>query len=56
MITADKEFLKGLDVGTLVFNGGEAHSVKLIPSYIRGRFVCRDDVCFPQRANARISP
>lgn len=32
-----------LDVGTLVFNGGEAHSYKLIPSYIRGRFVCRDD-------------
>ncbi len=34
---------KILDVGTLVFNDGEAHSVKLIPSYIRGRFVCRND-------------
>ncbi len=32
-----------LDPGTLVFNGGEAHSIKLIPSYINGRFVCRDD-------------
>ncbi len=31
------------DVGTLVFNEGEAHSVKLIPSYIGGRFVCRDN-------------
>ncbi len=34
---------KVLDSGTLVFNDGEAHSIKLIPSYIRGRFVCRDD-------------
>ncbi len=34
---------KMLDAGTLVFNGGEAHSRKLIPSYIGGRFVCRDD-------------
>lgn len=34
---------KILDTGTLVFNGGEAHSVKLIPSYIGGKFVCRDD-------------
>lgn len=32
-----------LDPGTLVFNEGEAHSIKLIPSYINGRFVCRDD-------------
>ena len=31
------------DCGTLVFNGGEKHSRKLIPSYINGRFVCRDD-------------
>lgn len=31
-----------LDCGTLVFNGGERHSRKLIPSYIRGRFVCRE--------------
>lgn len=34
---------KILDVGTLVFNQGETHSVKLIPSYINGRFVCRYD-------------
>lgn len=34
---------KVLDVGTLVFNHGQKHSVKLIPSYINGKFVCRDD-------------
>ena len=36
---------KGLisDCGTLVFNGGERHSRKLIPSYRGGIFVCRDD-------------
>jgi len=34
---------KILDCGTLVFNDGEAHCRKLIPSYIRGQFVCRDD-------------
>lgn len=34
---------KVLDCGTLVFNGGEAHSRKLIPSYRGGRFVCRYD-------------
>lgn len=34
---------KTLDVGTLVFNDGEYHSVKLIPSYIGNKFVCRDD-------------
>lgn len=32
-----------LDCGTLVFNEGAAHSRKLIPSYIHGQFVCRDD-------------
>jgi len=31
------------DCGTLVFNGGEKVSRKLIPSYIRGRFMCRED-------------
>ncbi len=31
-----------LDAGTLVFNHGERHSRKLIPSYLGGRFVCRD--------------
>ena len=34
---------KILDCGTLVFNGGEAHCRKLIPSYKSGKFVCRDD-------------
>ncbi len=34
---------KILDCGTLVFNEGEFHSVKLIPSYIHGKFVCRND-------------
>ncbi len=33
---------KILDAGTLVFNDGEKHSYKHIPSYIRGKFVCRD--------------
>ena len=32
-----------LDCGTLVFNGGERHSRKLIPSYRGGKFVCRYD-------------
>ncbi len=36
-----------LDAGTLVFNHGQAHSIKLIPSYIGGRFVCRDDESRP---------
>ena len=36
-----------LDPGTLVFNDGEYHSVKLIPSYINGRFVCRNDESKP---------
>lgn len=35
------------DCGTLVFNGGEFHSRKLIPSYIRGRFMCREDESRP---------
>ena len=30
------------DCGTLVFNDGQKHSRKLIPSYIGGRFVCRE--------------
>lgn len=34
---------KILDCGTLVFNSGEKHSLKHIPSYINGRFVCRED-------------
>ncbi|MBQ8432812.1 MAG: hypothetical protein IJX28_08010 [Clostridia bacterium] len=39
---------KILDCGTLVFNEGEAHCRKLIPSYLGGQFVCRDraDVVF----------
>ena len=31
------------DPGTLVFNGGEEHSRKLIPSYKNLQFVCRED-------------
>lgn len=31
------------DAGTLVFNGGEKHSRKLIPSYRNLKFMCRDD-------------
>lgn len=34
---------KILDCGTLVFNEGERHSRKLIPSFRGGRFVCRYD-------------
>jgi len=34
---------KILDPGTIVFNDGEAHCRKLIPSYLNGRFVCRYD-------------
>lgn len=34
---------KILDCGTLVFNEGEAHCRKLIPSYRGGQFVCRED-------------
>lgn len=36
-----------LDCGTLVFNDGEAHCRKLIPSYRDGQFVCRDDESRP---------
>ena len=36
-----------LDCGTLVFNDGEAHCRKLIPSYRDGRFVCREDETRP---------
>lgn len=35
------------DCGTLVFNDGEYHSEKLIPSYRNGGFVCRNDVSRP---------
>ena len=34
---------KILDTGTLVFNDGEYHSYKLIPTYREGKFVCRND-------------
>lgn len=34
---------KILDVGTIVFNNGEFHCRKLIPTYRHGRFVCRDN-------------
>ena len=36
-----------LDCGTLVFNDGEAHCRKLIPTYRDGKFVCRDDESRP---------
>lgn len=36
-----------LDPGTLVFNEGEKHSIKLIPSYKNLTFVCRDDESKP---------
>ena len=32
-----------LDPGTLVFNDGQEHSYKHIPSYLNGKFVCRND-------------
>ena len=35
------------DPGTLVFNDGEAHSRKLIPSFRNLEFVCRDDINKP---------
>ena len=35
------------DVGVLVFDGGARHSYKLIPSYLGGRFVCREDESRP---------
>lgn len=38
---------KYLDSGTLVFNDGEFHSRKLIPSYKNLQFVCRDDESKP---------
>lgn len=36
-----------LDPGTIVFNEGEAHSRKLIPSYRNLQFVCRDEESRP---------
>ena len=36
-----------LDCGTLVFNHGQAHCRKLIPSYRNGQFVCREDESKP---------
>lgn len=35
------------DVGVLVFEHGEKHTRKLIPSYIGGRFVCREEESRP---------
>ena len=34
---------KTLDMGTIVFNGGEAHSRKLIPTFKNLKYVCRDN-------------
>lgn len=36
-----------LDAGTLVFNEGQAHARKLIPSYKNLQFVCREDESRP---------
>jgi hypothetical protein len=36
-----------LDIGTLVFNDGQYHAYKHIPSYINGQFVCRDEISKP---------
>ena len=38
---------KLLDSGTLVFNDGEKHARKLIPSYENLQFVCREDTSKP---------
>ena len=47
LVNAEKNIWKwgeGIpDPGTLVFGDDEYHSRKLIPSYINGRFVCRND-------------
>ena len=32
-----------IDCGTLVFNEGERHAVRMIPTYRDGKFVCRDN-------------
>ena len=51
LYNADKNIWKMtdkiLDCGTLVFNHGEAHSRKLIPSFINMTFVCREDESRP---------
>ena len=44
-----------LDCGTLVFEGGQAHSRKLIPSYRDGGFVCRDDEGRPFHPSAEMT-
>ena len=42
------KYTKGItDPGTLVFNDGEKHSRKLIPSFRNLQFVCRDDINKP---------
>ena len=42
------KYVNGItDPGTLVFNEGEAHSRKLIPSYKNLQFVCRDNESRP---------
>lgn len=47
------------DTGTLVFNEGEAHAIKLVPSYIDGKFVLRDkhdvDFVFENEATVNLS-
>ncbi|MBR5308716.1 MAG: hypothetical protein IKU43_08095 [Clostridia bacterium] len=45
------------DTGTLVFNEGEAHAIKLVPSYVNGKFVVRDkhDVDFDIEKEATVN-
>jgi len=44
------------DTGTLVFNEGEAWAIKLVPSYVNGKFVLRDnnDVDFVFENEAKV--
>ncbi len=47
------------DTGTLVFNEGEAWAIKLVPSYINGKFVIRDkhdvDFVFENEATVNLA-
>ena len=47
------------DTGTLVFNDGEAHAIKLVPSFVGGKFVIRDkhdtDFVFENEATVNLA-
>ena len=47
------------DTGTLVFNEGEAHAIKLVPSFVDGKFVIRDkhdtEFVFENEANVDLA-